>query len=226
MMATRTTRCWKTGLALAAGLLLSACAAAEPEDPNGRIVDLPQTWDEIDIGEADLDLPLTSPLEIDELRERVGAYQLFENYYTFHGVNGFLVTSRVFFGKFALNPTREVRDAEDFLRFAKGLSVVERRKLRVGSAKPFKLPEQRSEGFYTKAISEQRDDDCFIFRVGYLLAGDRTPGGDAMDTIVIGQLCGDDLDEAALLGLLARMKVVEDRDQFREALSRRKIGTI
>ena len=219
---------WTASIAAALLLVLGACAAPDVNDGNGHLVALPAEWDPIDIGEADLDLPLDSPYEIDELRERIGAYQLFENLYTFHGVNGFLVTSRVFFGAFARNPSLEIRDEEDFLRFAKSLPAVESRRLTVGSAKRFGNPDKGSTGYYTKAISELRHEDCFIFRFGYHLVDyssfDSDP--DSIDTIVTGQLCGDDLDEAALLTLLANVNVVEDREDFRKALSRRKIGTI
>ncbi|NIA71040.1 hypothetical protein HBA54_20785 [Pelagibius litoralis] len=226
MVETRTKRLWRAGFALATGLLLAACAT--PDDGNERIVALPDVWDPIDLAEADLTLPLSSPFEIDELRERVGAHQLFENLYTFHGLKGFIVTSRVFFGQFARNPTRDVKDPDEFLRYAKGLSMVERRRLRVGSAKPFKQPDLHGAGFYTKALSETRHEDCFIFRIGYLLVDSRNfeREPDAMDTIVTGSLCADKLDEAALLTLLAQIEVVRDRDDFRKALSRSKIGTI
>ena len=219
---------WTAPIAAALLLMLGACATAEVDDGNGRLVALPDEWDTIDIGEADLDLPLGSPYEIDELRQRVGAYQLFENLYTFHGVNGFLITSRVFFGEFARNPSLEIRDEDDFLRFAKSLPAVESRRLTVGSAKRFGNPDKGSTGYYTKAISELRHEDCFIFRFGYHLVDYSSFESDAesIDTIVTGQLCGDDLDEAGLLTLLAEVKVVEDREHFRKALSRRKIGTI
>lgn len=224
----RTQGSWTAPIAAALLLILGACATADVDDGNGRLVALPDEWDTIDIGEADLDLPLGSPYEIDELRQRVGAYQLFENLYTFHGVNGFLITSRVFFGEFARNPSLEVRDEDDFLRFARSLPAVESRRLTVGSAKRFGTPDKGSTGYYTKAISDLRHEDCFIFRFGYHLVDyssfDSDP--DSIDTIVTGQLCGDDLDEAALLTLLADVKVVEDREHFRKALSRSKIGTI
>ncbi len=219
---------WTAPIAAALLLMLSACATAEVDDGNGRFIALPDEWDTIDIGEADLDLPLGSPYEIDELRQRVGAHQIFENLYTFHGVNGFLITSRVFFGEFARNPSLEIRDEQDFLRFARTLPTVESRRLTVGSARPFGNPDKGSTGYYTKAISELRHEDCFIFRFGYHLVDYSSFGSDpeSIDTIVTGQLCGDDLDEAGLLTLLAEVKVVEDRAHFREALSRRKIGTI
>ena len=218
----------KSGLALALGLLLAACAGPQVDDGSGRIIDMPERWDPIDIGEADLDLPLRSPFEISDLRERVGAQQIFENLYSFQGVSGYLVTSRVFFGHFSENAAGEVSDRDAFLGFAKGQPIVERRRLTLAPVKPFSHPDLHSVGYYTKAASELRHEDCFILRIGYLLVEyssfEREPAD--IDTIVAGTLCSDDLDEAELLTLLSRLKVVKDRKDFRKALSKRRIGTI
>lgn len=221
-------RGWPKVLAASLLLLLTACATPGAGDGSGRTIAMPDDWNQIDIGEADLNLPLNSPFEINELRERVGGHQLFENLYTFHGLSGFVVTSRVFFGQFADNPAREVKDRQHFLRYARSLPLVERRKLKVGTPRVFRHPELRSSGFYAKALSELRHEDCFIVRIGYLLVDynsfESEPGD--IDTIVYGLLCSDRLDEAALLTLLTELQVVRDRENFRKALSKRGIGTI
>jgi len=220
---------WRGVLAGAALLLLlPACATPEADNSDERIVDLPEKWDPIDIGEADLDLPLRSPFEIAELRERVGAHQLFQNLYTFQGVDGYLVTSRVFFGHFSDNASSEVSDLKDFLSFAEAQPIVRRRKLTLAPVKPFRHPDLHSAGYYTKATSELRREDCFILRIGTRLVDyssvEREP--EDIDTIVAGTLCSDRLDEAALLTLLSRLEVVRNREDFRKALSQRRVGTI
>ncbi|MGE5766353.1 MAG: hypothetical protein ACM35H_04145, partial [Bacteroidota bacterium] len=54
----------RTMLALLAAALLAAlaaCATEEPVDDGvGRTVDMPLEWDDIDLAEADLTLPLTT----------------------------------------------------------------------------------------------------------------------------------------------------------------------
>ncbi len=216
------------GLAGASLLLLAACASPAVDDGAGRMVDLPDRWDPIDIGDADLDLPLRSPFEISDLRERVGAHQIFENLYTFQGVSGYLVTSRVFFGHFSKNTATEVAEIDAFLSFAEERNLVQRRQLTLAPVRPFRHPRLHGTGYYTKAVSPLRHEDCFIVRVGYLLVEyssvERKP--EDIDTIVAGVLCSDNLDEAAVLTLLSRLEVVEDRDDFRKVLSQRRIGTI
>lgn len=215
-----------TGAALL--LLLSACATPEVDDGSGRSIDLPEKWDPIDIGEADLDLPLRSPFEITELRERVGAYQIFQNLYSFQDFSGYLVTSRVFVGQFSENASAEIDDLKDFLSFAEEQPIIRRRKLTLAPVKPFKHPDQHAVGYYTKATSELRHEDCLVLRIGTLLVEDSAAAREPedIDTIVAGTLCSDRLDEAALLALLSRLEVVRNRDDFRKALSQRRIGTI
>ena len=219
---------WQRGLAAAALALLAACAGPGAGGDDERLVDLPEEWDPIDIGEADLDLPLRSPFGISELKERVGARQIFENLYTFEDVTGYLVTSRVFFGHFSENAATEVGDLEDFRSFAEDQGLVRRRRLELASVKPFRHPEHYSSGYYTRAISPLGSRDCFVLRVGYLLVEyssfEREP--EDIDTVLYGTLCSPQLDETRLLALLTQVQVVEDRDVFRKALSKRRIGTI
>jgi len=85
-----------------AGLVaLAACATEPSDDGSGRFVDMPLDWDEIDLAQADLNLPLVVPLEIASLGRRIGEGQVFENLYTFHGVKGYVLTSRVAFGSWS-----------------------------------------------------------------------------------------------------------------------------
>lgn len=221
-------RASRGALAGALALLLAACAGSDVDDGRGRTIELPAEWDPVDIGEADLDLPLRTPFEIRELRQRVGALQLFQNLYSFQGVNGYLMTSRVFVGRFSGNAAAEIGDQEDFLNFAEAQSIVRRRNLTLEPVEAFRHPRLHSTGYYTRASAERRGETCFVVRVGFLLTEDsfveREP--DDIDTIVAGTLCSLEMDEDILLALLTRLQVVRDRDGFREALSKRRIGTI
>ena len=85
-------------LTVTALLLLTACVSAPEDDGAGRTVQMPLEWDSIDLAEADLDLPLVAPLEIATLSKRIGEGQVFENLSPFHGVKGYVLTSRVVFG--------------------------------------------------------------------------------------------------------------------------------
>ena len=215
-------------LAMASLLWLAACAAPGNGETDEHFVDLPDKWDRIDLAEADLTLPLTSPLEISALQKRVGEHQVYENLYTFHGITGYVLTSRVFFGHYSAKVSERLADSADFAQFAEDNPTLQRRDLELAKPRSFKHPQQRSRGFYSKALAENRHEDCFVARIGYLLVDynsvKRQPG--AVDTLVVAVLCSDDLDEAALLTLLGEIAVVENRDKFRRDLSRRGIGTI
>ena len=213
-------------VASAALLALTGCATEEPAAE--RFVDMPDGWQTIDLAEADLTLPLTLPFEIRRLGKRVGEGQVFENLYTFNGVKGFVLTSRVFFGQYSENVMLEMRSSQTFHSFASEMPEVRRRKMTVGKVFGFGNQDLNTVGHYTVAISEPRHERCFIARVGYRLveynAVTRGPGD--IDTIVVAQLCGDRLDEKALLDLLRDVEAVEDRAAFRKVLSKRSIGTI
>lgn len=215
-------------LAMASLLWLAACAAPGNGETDEHFVELPDKWDRIDLAEADLTLPLTSPLEISALQKRVGEHQVYENLYTFRGVKGYVLTSRVFFGHYSAKVSARLADSDDFAQFAAENPTLQRRDLELATPRSFKHPDQRSRGFYGKALAENRHEDCFVARIGYLLVDynsvKRQPG--AVDTLVVAVLCSDDLDEAALLTLLGDVAVVEDRAKFRKDLSRRGIGTI
>jgi hypothetical protein len=206
--------------------LLTACAM--PDEGGERFVDMPDDWETVDLAEADLTLPLTLPFEIRHLGKRIGEGQIFENLYSFNGVKGFVLTSRVFFGHYSENTMLQLRRSATFHSFAEDLPEVQRRSLKVGKVFGFSNQDPNTVGHYTVAVSEPRHESCFIARVGYRLvdynAVARAPGD--IDTIVVVQLCDDRLDEETLVDLLRGVEAVEDREAFRQALSRRAVGTI
>ena len=213
---------------LAGAILLTAAACAAPEEDGERFIDMPDSWKTIDLAEADLTLPLDLPFQIRRLGKRVGEGQVFENLYAFNGVKGYLLTSRVFFGHYSENTMLKLRRAQTFHSFAEDLPEVRRRKLKIGTVQGFSNGDPNTVGHYTLAAAGPLQERCFIARVGYRLveysAIERQPG--AIDTIVIALLCGDRVEPDALVALLRDVAVVEDRDAFREALSKRPIGTI
>ena len=101
-------------LAVLATVSLAACAAEPVDDGAGRSVDMPLAWDTIDLAEADLTLPLITPLEINSLGKRIGEGQVFQNLYTFQGLRGYMLTSRVAFGHYSKRVSGELRSASDF----------------------------------------------------------------------------------------------------------------
>ena len=214
-------------LAVAVVLVLAACAA-QPEEDSERFVAFPLESETIDLAETDLTLPLTSPLEISVVRERVGEGQIFENIYRFHSVKGYIRTSRVVFGHFSDNVSSELRQAGDFERFAGELSVPPGGKLDFGRVYRFENGDPHTLGFYTLAAAEPYHRSCFVARVGYRLVDyasvKREP--DSVDTVVEALLCGRLPAKSVLLGFLATVKAVENRESYRRELSKRPVGTI
>lgn len=214
-------------LAVFALLALAACAAPEEEEDSERFVlfEQPET---IDLAETDLTLPLTSPLEISAVRERVGEGQVFENLYSFHQVKGYLRTSRVAFGHFSTNVSNELREEAAFRRFIAELSLPPADKLEVGKVFRFENGDPHTLGYYALATAAPYHRDCFVARVGYRLVDyasiEREP--DSVDTVVEAFLCGRLPAQSVLLEFLASVKAVTDRAAYRRELSRRPIGTI
>ena len=215
-------------LALAGLLALAACATEPADDDAGRLIDMPLDWDDIDLAEADLTLPLITPLEINSLGKRVGEGQVFENLYTFQGLRGYLLTSRIVFGHYSNRVSDELRTGAAFNKYAEELSLPPGGKMELGQVHRFENGDARTAGFYTRASAEPYHSRCFIARIGYLLVDyasvERKP--DSVDTIVEVLLCGKLPSDEAMLAFLGRLQAVENRADFRAKLSQSTIGTI
>jgi hypothetical protein len=210
-------------------LLLGACASEPPpDDGSGRTVQMPQQWDAIDLADADLTLPLVAPLEIATLGKRIGEGQVFENLYTFHGVKGYVLTSRVAFGGYTTRYSGLLRSPEAFRDFTAELKLPPGGAVTVGEARAFLNGEPATRGFVAEAAVPPYHDRCFVARVGYLMVdyASVTREPDAVDTVVEAFLCGDLPRHAKLLEMMTRVKAVEDRAAFRRALAKSAIGTI
>lgn len=218
----------RAALSAMALLGLTACAAEPADVGAGRMIEMPREWDEIDLAEADLTLPLTAPIEISSLGKRVGEGQVFENLYTFHGFKGYVLTSRIAFGHYTERVSRQLRSGGAFKRFAEELTLPPGGKVQVLHAQSFSNGDARTRGYYAAAVARPNRDRCFVARVGYLMveyASVERPA-DSVDTIIEVMLCGDLPKEAALLGMLERVQAVEDRAAFRHKLASSPIGTI
>ncbi|WP_193366871.1 hypothetical protein [Pelagibius marinus] len=215
-------------VALAALLVLAACATEPEDDGSGRPINFPQESEAIDLAETDLTLPLDSPLEISAVRERVSEGQVFENIYAFHDVKGFIRTSRVIFGHFSANTSRSLRHQGFFEAFADDLSAPRSAALDLGPAYRFQNGDRHTQGFYAFIGEDPYFDRCFVARIGYLLVDYASvpAADDSVDTIVEVFLCGELPPEEVLLAFLAQLKTVDDRDAYRHELSKRAIGTI
>lgn len=215
-------------LAAACLLLLAACAAAPEDDGSGRTVDMPQEWESIDLADADLTLPLVTPLEIASLGRRVGEGQVFENLYTFHGVKGYVLTSRVVFGGYTERYSKSLRSMQDFRSFAADLTLPPGGRIEVRDARAFLNGQPLTRGFIAEAAAPPYHDRCFVARVGYRMVDyasvRREP--DSVDTVVQAVLCGALPRHTKLLEMMIKVRTVEDRAAFRRALSRNPIGTI
>ncbi len=207
---------------------LAACAAEAVDDGAGRSVDMPLAWDTIDLAEADLTLPLITPLEINSLGKRIGEGQVFQNLYTFQGLRGYMLTSRVAFGHYSKRVSGELRSARDFRTFAEDLSLPPGGKMKLEQVHRFENGDPRTLGFYTRASAQPYHDSCFIARIGYLMVDyasiDREP--DSVDTTVLVLLCGKLPADRVILDVLGKLKAVENRDAFRQRLSKSTMGTI
>lgn len=207
-------------------LALAACTA--PDDADSERFVLFEDPETIDLAETDLTLPLTSPLEISAVRERVGEGQVFENLYSFHHVKGYIRTSRVVFGHFSTNVSSELREEDAFRRFVAGRSLPPADKLEVGKVFRFENGDPHTLGYYSLATAAPYHRDCFVARIGYRLVDyasiEREP--DSVDTVVEAFLCGRLPAQSVLLEFLASARAVTDRAAYRRELSRRAIGTI
>ena len=208
-------------------LALAACAAVGVQSSE-RFVVFPAEADTIDLAETDLTLPLDSPLEISLVRKRVGEGQIFENYYSFHHVKGFIRTSRVVFGHFSRNVSDELRRGTAFREFAEEFSIPPGDKLEVGRVYRFENGDPHTLGHYTLASAPPYHRRCFVARIGLRLVDyasvERDP--DSVDTIVEAFLCGQLPEQSVLLDYLGQVKAVEDREAYRRKLSRNPVGTI
>ena len=225
------TRAWyqpARALTVAGLLALSACASVPEDDGAGHTVQMPLEWDSIDLAEADLDLPLVAPLEIATLAKRIGEGQVFENLYTFHGVKGYVLTSRVAFGGYTERFSKSLGSLSDFKTHAAELSLPPGGKMTVLDAHPFLNGKPLTRGFVATATAEPYHNRCFVARIGYLMVdyASVTREPDAVDTVVDVLLCGDLPRRTALLEMLTKVKAVEDRAAFRRKLSKSPIGTI
>jgi len=215
-------------LTVMAAAALTACASEPVDDDPGKLVDMPLDWDDIDLAEADLTLPLVTPLEINTLGKRVGEGQVFENLYTFQGLRGYLLTSRIAFGHYTNRVSDELRTGRVFYDYAEELSLPPGGKMKVESIHRFENGDPRTKGFYTRAAAEPYHSSCFIARIGYLMVDyasiERTP--ESVDTIVEVLLCGKLPSDEVMLAFLGKLKAVENRAEFRQRLSKSTIGTI
>jgi len=216
-------------LVMAAGLLgLAACATEPVDDGAGRTIEMPLQWQDIDLAEADVTLPLTTPVEIATLGKRIGEGQVFENLYTFHGLKGYVLTSRIVFGHYTGQVSKRLRSGGAFKLFAEELSLPPGGTMRVLQAQPFTSGDARTQGYFGRAAARPYHDRCFVARVGYLLVeyASVEREADSVDTIVEVLLCGSLPSDAALVEMLQQVKAVEDRAAFRRELAKRPIGTI
>ncbi|MGF1591774.1 MAG: hypothetical protein ACFCUW_00765 [Kiloniellaceae bacterium] len=207
---------------------LAACASGPVDDGAGRTIDMPIEWQSIDLAEADLTLPLITPIGIGSLGKRTGEGQVFENLYTFQGLRGYVLTSRIVFGHYTGRVSDRLRSVQAFRSFAEELSLPPGGKMTLGEVTRFQNGDPRTLGFYAAASAEPYHDRCFVARIGYLLVDyasvKREP--DSVDTIVEVLLCGRLPQEPVLLEFLGSLKAVDNRAAFRRELSRRPIGTI
>lgn len=215
-------------LLLLAGLLALAACTAPEENNSERFVVFADEVDTIDLAETDLTLPLNSPLEISLVRKRVGEGQIFENYYSFLHVKGFIRTSRVVFGHFSGNVSDELRRGADFRAFAEEFSIPPGDKLEVGRVYRFENGDPHTLGHYTLASAPPYHSNCFVARIGLRLVDyasvERDP--DSVDTVVEAFLCGQLPEREVLLDFLGSIKAVDDREAYRRRLSRSPVGTI
>lgn len=216
-------------LAAASLAVLAACATDEPaDDGRGRMVEMPLEWDDIDLAEADLTLPLITPLEIGRLGKRVGEGQVFENLYSFHRLKGHVRTSRVVFGSYTERFSQTLRSLDDFKAYAAALHLPPGGEVKLLETRPFSDGKPTTRGHIATATIPPYHDRCFIARIGYVLVEyasvKRDP--DSVDTVVQALLCGRLPSEAALLEMLTEVQAVENRATFRRELAKRPIGTI
>jgi len=215
-------------LVLLGFFFLGACATEPEPNGSGRPIDFPRKAEVIDLAETDLALPLSSPLEISAVSERVSEGQVFENIYRFHQVKGFLRSSRVVFGYFSDNTSRSLRHQGFFEAFAGERLLRRDIDLELGPTYRFQNGDPHTQGFYAFAGEDPYFDSCFVARIGYLLVDYASVPSeeDSVDTIVEVFLCGDLPPKNALLDFLAQVKTVQDRAAYRRELSRRPVGTI
>ena len=189
---------------------------------------MPLVWDEIDLAEADLTLPLATPVEIATLGKRIGEGQIFENLYTFHGLKGYVLTSRVAFGSYTERFSKTLRSLSDFKAYAEELTLPPGGEITVLQARPFLNGEALTRGYVAKATAPPYHDRCFIARIGYVMVDYASVEreADSVDTVVEALLCGNLPRETALLEMLMKVKAVEDRAAFRRELAKTPIGTI
>jgi len=216
-------------LAVALLAFLAACTTEEPvDDGAGRVIAMPLEWDDIDLAEADLTLPLVTPLEIATLGKRVGEGQAFENLYTFHGLKGYVLTSRIVFGSYTERFSKTLRSPSDFKDYAAELTLPPGGEVTVLEARTFPDGKPSTRGYIARATIPPYHDRCFIARIGYVMVEyasvERDP--DSVDTIIEALLCGNLPRETVLLEMLTKVQAVEDRAAFRRELSRRPVGTI
>jgi hypothetical protein len=224
-----TNRTWVAAKCGAVAALFALAACAGPEDDGGEhFIEMPLKWESIDLGQADLTLPLAAPLEIATLDKRIGEGQVFENLYTFHGLKGYVLTSRIVFGSYSERTSARLRSGGDFKLYAEDLSLPPGGKMQIAEVRRFTTADPHTQGYYGKGAAPPYHDRCFIARIGYLMVDytsvERAP--DAVDTIVDVVLCGDLPKDSALLDLLQQVRAVENREKFRQDLSKRRIGTI
>lgn len=214
-------------LLVVAGLLALAACATE-EESGDRFVDFPDGAETIDLAETDLTLPLSSPLEIRRVRERVGEGRVFENIYSFHNVKGYLRSSRVFFGHYSENTSRSLNHQGFFEAFVEDRALRGEDGVELGPVYRFQNGDPHTQGFYAFAGEGHYLDECFVARIGYRLVDYASVEreADSVDTIVEAYLCGSLPEKEVLLDFLARVQAVEDRDAYRRELSKHTIGTI
>lgn len=213
---------------VAAAALLTLAACATEEQSGDRFIDFADAAETIDLAETDLALPLSSPLEIRRVRERVGEGRVFENVYSFHDVKGYLRTSRVFWGHYSENTSRSLNHQGFFEAFAEDRALRGNGDVELGPVYRFQNGDPYAEGFYAFAGEGHDPDACFVARIGYRLVDYASVerAADSVDTLVEAYLCGDLPAKAVLLDFLARVQAVDDRAAYRRELSKRAVGTI
>ncbi|MGD1880672.1 MAG: hypothetical protein ACFB13_24620 [Kiloniellaceae bacterium] len=219
-------------LALVGSLTLAACAAAPAG--GGRYVENPAAWKTIDLAEADMTLPLVTPIEIASLERQEHGSQERREIYTFQGVEGYVKTTRRIAGAYPETYVQSLKAGYAARPYIAQLSLpsADRIKTQVnwaflnGKSLDGKF---LSRGFTAEGAAPPRYDNCFVARTAYLMvdleAIKRTP--DAVDTVVEVLLCGNRGDLPPyndMVKMLAQIDVVADRDTFRQELADRTAG--